>query len=104
MDDITRLDNLKLLLEIDLNDNDFDGILELYLRRAENYIKSYCNLVTLSNELNDLAEDIAVFNYRNKGIENIVSEGKGSLSESYREDLPPDIIRKLNNHRRVKFV
>lgn len=104
MDDITRLDNLKLLLDLSVYEDGNDRVLELYLNRAENYIKGYCNVQVISTELQEIAEDIAVFNYRNKGVENIKSEGKGSLSESYRDDLPQDIIRKLNNYRRLRFI
>ncbi|WP_404443441.1 phage head-tail connector protein [Sutcliffiella horikoshii] len=104
MEDITRLDNLKILLDKALDETDEDSVLTLYLNRAENYVKSFCNITELNSELIEIAEDIAVFNYRNKSVENLVSEGKGSLSETYREDLPPDIIRKLNNHKRLRFI
>ncbi|MDX5474511.1 MAG: phage head-tail connector protein [Bacillaceae bacterium] len=96
MDSLTKLHIL-------LDEDDFD-LLEIYFSRAVNHIKSYCRLNELDETQTEIAEDIAIFNYRNKGVENIVSEGKGSLSESYRNDLPPDIIRRMNEHRRMKFV
>ncbi|ARK30773.1 phage head-tail connector protein [Halalkalibacter krulwichiae] len=96
--------NIKALLDLKDNDNSEDNVLLIYLTRATNHVLTYCNVKELNSSLEELAEDIAVFNYRNKGVENIVSEGKGSLSESYRDDLPPDIIRRLNENRRMRFV
>ncbi|WBL16373.1 phage head-tail connector protein [Sutcliffiella sp. NC1] len=96
MDSLAKLSKL-------LDEDDFE-MLEIYLGRAQNHVKSYCNLSELNETQQEIAEDIAIFNYRNKGVENIVSEGKGSLSESYRNDLPPDLIRRLNQHRRMRFV
>jgi hypothetical protein len=101
---MSSLDNVKLILEIDLDDESEDDLLNLYISRASNFVKSYCSVTEISSELAELVEDIAVYNYRNKGIENIKSEGKGSLSESYRDSLPKDYIQRLNQHRRLKFV
>ncbi|MCI1590377.1 head-tail connector protein [Heyndrickxia oleronia] len=96
------LDDIKLLLEI--NDDSKDSILSLYISRATNFVKDYCNIDVLTPSLEESVEDIAIFNYRNKGVENIQSEGKGSLSEEYREGLPSEIYKKLNEHRRMKFI
>jgi hypothetical protein len=98
------IENIKVLLDIAADDTSEDNILSLYLSRATNQVLKYCNVTELDSTLDELAEGISIFNYRNKGVENIVSEGKGSLSESYRDDLPPDIVRRLNENRRMKFV
>ncbi|WP_100408443.1 phage head-tail connector protein [Bacillus solitudinis] len=98
------LNNVKALLDIEDNDYSEDNVLILYLDRATNHVLKYCNVIELDSTLDELVEDITIFNYRNKGVENIVSEGKGSLSESYRKDLPPSIVRRLNENRRMKFV
>lgn len=101
---MTSIDHLKLLLDIELFEHSEDMILELYLSRARNFVLNECNLKELNSAQEELAEDIAVFKYRNKGIENVVSESKGSLSESYRDGLPSDLIQALNSHKRLKFV
>jgi hypothetical protein len=98
------IENIKSLLDIAEEDTSEDNILTLYLTRATNHVLKYCNVTELDSTLDELAEDIAIFNYRNKGVENMISEGKGSLSESYREDLPLDIVRRLNDNRRMKFI
>jgi hypothetical protein len=95
----TSLDNVKVLLEIDILDVSEDDLLNLYISRSTNYVKNYCNLVDIPPELDEVIEDIAVIRYRNKGVENIKSEGKGSLSESYIDSLPEDIVDQLNQHR-----
>jgi hypothetical protein len=102
VNNLPNLDNVKAIL--DIPDNSKDNVLTLYLNRATNFVKGYCNLTELNPTLEEVVEDIAVFKYRNKGVENIVSEGKGSLSESYRDGLPPQIIDTLNEHRRLKFL
>lgn len=97
--DIEAINNIKTILEIE-----DDTIVELYLSRAIRFVKGYCNVSEVPVDLYDLLEDIAVYFYRRKGIENVKSEGKGSLSESYRDGLPEDYIQSLNQYRRMKFV
>ncbi|MEC1725855.1 phage head-tail connector protein [Schinkia azotoformans] len=99
---MASLDNVKLIL--DINDTSKDSILNLYIGRSTNFIKNYCNITEIPESLNGVIEDIAVFYYRNKGVENIQSEGKGSLSESYIKSLPADIVSELNNYRRMNFI
>lgn len=99
---LPSLDNVKTLL--DINDNSKDSILNLYLNRATNFVKDYCNTNELNSSLDEIVEDIAIFLYRNKGVENVESETKGSLSENYRENLPPYIYLKLDSYRRMKFI
>ncbi|MEC1726924.1 phage head-tail connector protein [Schinkia azotoformans] len=99
---MASLENVKLIL--DINDTSKDSILNLYIARSTNFVKNYCNIIEIPESLNGVIEDITVFYYRNKGVENIQSEGKGSLSESYIKSLPVDIISELNNFARVKFI
>lgn len=94
--------NVADILEIDRVDN--ESMVRRYVNRAINYVKNYCNITEIPESLYETVEDIAVFRYRAKGVENIKSEGKGSLSESYMESLPLDIIKQLNTHRKVRFV
>uniref|UniRef100_UPI0009EEB406 phage head-tail connector protein n=1 Tax=Geobacillus thermoleovorans TaxID=33941 RepID=UPI0009EEB406 len=79
-------------------------MLNLYLTRATSFVKNYCNIDVIPAELNEVIEDIAVYRYRMNGVENVKAESKGSLSETYRDSLPDDIIAQLNRYRRVKVV
>ncbi|MGZ0086346.1 phage head-tail connector protein [Caldibacillus thermoamylovorans] len=96
------LDNIKTLLGI--SNNTQDNLLNLYLTRATSFVKNYCNIDVIPAELNEVIEDIAVYRYRMNGVENVKAESKGSLSETYRDSLPDDIIAQLNRYRRVKVV
>jgi hypothetical protein len=95
---------VKILLGIDVNDTSQDNVLNLYLSRATNFVLNYCNLEEIPVGLDSVVEDIAILKYRLKGVEGIKSEGKGSLSESYIDSLPLDIIRELNRYRRIEFI
>jgi hypothetical protein len=95
------LDNIKTLLGI--SDNTQDNLLNLYLTRATSFVKNYCNIDEIPPALDEVIEDIAVFRYRMNGVENIKSESKGELSETYRDSLPQDILSQLNRYRRVIF-
>jgi hypothetical protein len=96
------LDNVKFLLGI--TDNSQDALLNLYLSRATNFVKNYCNIDEIPSSLDDVIEDIAVIRYRLHGVEGMKSETKGSLSESYIDSLPADIINQLNCHRKVRVI
>jgi hypothetical protein len=95
------LDNVKILLGI--TDNSQDALLNLYLSRATNFVKNYCNIDEIPSSLDEVIEDIAVIRYRLHGVEGVKSETKGSLSETYIESLPTNVINQLNCHRRVIF-
>ncbi|MGG3925683.1 phage head-tail connector protein [Metabacillus fastidiosus] len=99
----TSLGNVKLILGTDISDTEKDGLINLYITRAENFVKEYCNQSELNHSMIEIAEDIAIFNYRNKGVENIKAESKGRLSDTYREGLPPEIYKRLNENRRLRF-
>ncbi|REJ23698.1 MAG: DNA-packaging protein [Bacillaceae bacterium] len=96
------IENMKIPLGI--NDTSQDPVLNFYLSRATNFVKEYCNIEEINSPIGEIVEDIAIFLYKNKGVENIQSETKGSLSETYRENLPPYLVSRLNNYRRMKFI
>jgi hypothetical protein len=98
---MASLENVKTLLGI--SDNTQDNLLNLYLTRATSFVKNYCNIEEIPIELDEVIEDIAVYRYRMNGVENIKSESKGELSETYRDSLPQDILSQLNRYRRVIF-
>jgi len=94
--------NLGTILEINSSDN--ERLLNLYLTRAIDLVKNECNIKILPVDSFSLIEDISIFLYRNKGIENIKSEGKGSLSEAFHESLPKDYISRMNKFKRLRFL
>ncbi|WP_117161439.1 phage head-tail connector protein [Paraliobacillus sp. X-1268] len=101
---MAELENIKALLGIDESDTSKDGVINLYISRATNYTKNYLKVEEIPPALTDVIEDIAIFKYKQKGIENIKSEGKGSLSETYMESISDDIINQLNSHRKVRVL
>lgn len=98
------VENLRLIIGSDILDGRTEALLEMYYRKAENFVLGYCNEEIATPVLIEIAEDIALFNYRNIGVENIISETKGRLNDNYREGLPPEIYKRLNDNRRMRFV
>jgi hypothetical protein len=101
------LDNVKILLGISSVDDSQDNLLGLYISRADNFVLNYCNFTDVTEipaTLSSVIEDIVVYKYRNKGVENLKSEGLGSHSASFLEGVPSDIIAQLNAHRRVRVI
>jgi hypothetical protein len=99
---LASLDNVKILLGI--TDTSQDALLNLYLSRATNFVKNYCNVDEIPLALDEVVEDIAVVLYRKKGVENIQEEKKGSLWERQIDFLPKEIVSQLDAYRRVKFI
>lgn len=98
------LKNVKTLLEFEQSDTSKDELLNLYISRATNYIKNHCKIETVPDALQDTIEEMVIFQYRQKGVENIKSEGKGSLSESYIEDYPVNIMNSIKPYKRAIFL
>lgn len=104
MAEINHVDHLKLMLNIEPTDNSEDALLNLYFSRASNYIKNECNLKELEQNHLELAEDIAIYLYRFKGVENMAAESKGSLSETYATEFPEHITSRIKANKRLRFV
>lgn len=101
---LTQLNNVKQLLDIETDDTSKDGLINLYIKRAEDYTKNYLKIDDIPAALTSVIEDIAVFRYRQKGVENIKAEGKGSLSETYMESIPLDLMNQINAFRRIRVL
>ncbi|MEH7416068.1 phage head-tail connector protein [Neobacillus drentensis] len=106
MDDITQWDIIeKAMLILDMQlDSDNDSLFEYYFQNAIDYISDYCNVSEITTSLNSVISQMIAFQYRQKGIENVQSEGKGSLSQSFITEYPPNIMNRLNRHAKVKFL
>ncbi|MFP5111830.1 phage head-tail connector protein [Bacillaceae bacterium C204] len=97
------IEKARLVLDIPL-DVDYDSLLEYYFQNAVDFISDYCNLTEVPTTLFSVLTQMIVFQYRQKGVENIQSEGKGSLSESYLPEYPSNIMNRLSRHAQVKFL
>lgn len=91
-----------------LLDNVEMWMIDIYAENAQDYVVDYCgfkdDLSDMPRSLNSVLVDMIVFQARNNGVENLKAEGKGSLSESYLTEYPPNIMNRLNRYCRVKFL
>jgi Phage gp6-like head-tail connector protein len=104
MDLVKSLENVRILLGLDYLESKQEDLINLYLSRATNFVKSYCKVTEIPLDLETVIEDIAVIKFRLHGVEGVKSEGKGSISETYIESLPADIINQLNTYRSIKVL
>jgi hypothetical protein len=81
-----------------------DDLLNLYIQRATDFVLDYCYLTEIPVILDSVVEEMAVFSYLSKGVENVSSEGKGSLSESYITEYPSNIMNRLDRHRKIRVI
>lgn len=81
------------LMKLLLNKQDCfqDTIFEHYLSKARSIICGYLGLEELDESLEGTIVDFAVFLYRNKDAEGIVSQTQGSRSVSYSPSIPESI-------------
>lgn len=93
------LENVKVLLEINSEDVSKDALINLYIQRAKDFIMNYCEVDKIPFILNSTIEEMTTFSYRQKGVENINSEGKGSLTEKYLHSYPSNIMTVLDNYK-----
>ncbi|MFJ7680344.1 phage head-tail connector protein [Peribacillus sp. NPDC097198] len=102
-DTLDAISKLKILLGIeDTNEN--SDKLELYLSGACDYILNYCRIEAIPIALTSTLLKMAAFDYRAHGLDNVKSETKGRLSESYITDYPPNIMNQLNPYRRIRVI
>ncbi|KOO46398.1 phage head-tail connector protein [Priestia koreensis] len=101
---MSSLENVKLILDLFNCNETEEQLINLYLSRAANFVKNYCQIIDIPENLTSVIEDIAVIKYQLRGVEGIKSEGKGSLSESYIDSLPLDIIQQLDAHKDDRMV
>ncbi|MFS0776081.1 phage head-tail connector protein [Neobacillus sp. 3P2-tot-E-2] len=100
----TSLENVKILLDIDEFDDSKNGLLNLFIARAQDYTRDYCKIDEIPTGLNSVIEEMVVFQFRQRGVENTQSEGKGSLSQSFIKEYPLNIMNRLQSNARVKFL
>lgn len=96
------LENVKIILDIE--DNSHDDLLNIYIQNAIDYIYDYTKIEQIPNSLNSLIVEMVIYQYRQRGVENISTESKGSLYESFVKEYPNNIINRLKPYRRALFL
>lgn len=94
------LEELKILT----NGTD-EALLNLLLERSKKEVVSYCRLTEYTEALNDIVVDIAAIKYNRVGTEGLQSQRYSGASETYLDDYPMTIQKRLNVFRKkVKFL
>lgn len=97
------IDKVKALLDLRL-DITKDEIFDIYFNNVEDFILDWCNLPEVPPKLYSTMISMIVFDYQERGLENIRSESKGSLIQSFHTEYPPNIMNRLSRHAQVKFL
>ncbi len=101
---MTRLEKLKIRLEIMNEDTSQDDLLNMFLEDAESEILDFTNRDTLPVRAEALQRELAII-YRNRlGSEGETSRSEGGVSVSYSTDIPENIKNRLIAFRRLKLV
>ena len=95
------LNKVKIILE-DKNVN--DELLNIYIENAIDYIKDYTLLNEIPHTLQSVIVEMTVYQYRQREVENVISEGMGSMRYSFVTSYPDNIINRLNTYRRVRVM
>lgn len=97
---MTELHGLKLLLDIPEGDATKDGLLELLLGQAREYIISYCRCEYINEGMIPLIIRMAAEDYGKCGGEGISFRSASGASESYRGEYSPQIMCQLRRYRK----
>ena len=106
------LDNIKILLGLEEDDSQ-DEILTILLSNAVSTINVYLGVTELPQELNFVAEQLAIIKFNKLGSEGIQTEKIDVLSTTYQSDELASFkavldVSKANNNlattKRIKFL
>lgn len=87
------IETIKELLGI--TDNSKDTILNHYLSKSQNAIKTYCNIDIIPEQYNPSIVDLAIFYYKNRNSEGITQQSQGSRSQTLEKGIPESIKASL---------
>lgn len=97
---IEALQNVQLLTQASN-----PAVLNLTIKRADEFIQTYCSFQVVPAVLQSAVEDLAIFYYNRIGREDLKSESTGSsYSASFLEDIPAHILRTLNIFKPAKVL
>lgn len=112
-----KIIKIKRLLGLNESDVSKDTILEFVIQDVEEMVRSYCNIPTIPEQLNNTILRMAIDMYKNEslGSEDIVlgsissiSEGDTSVSyrssaSEFKESLLKDYKAQLNRYRKIRW-
>lgn len=82
-----------------------DATLGVLLETAEDTILDYIGRDKLPPRLESVVVHLAVILYNQQGAEGEVSRSQGGVSQTFLNDLPPAMIRRLKNYpRKVRVI
>ena len=82
-----------------------DGTLNALLETATDIILVYIGLDELPQRLESVVVQYAVILYNQMGAEGETSRSQGGVSQSFINDLPPAMLRRLQNYpRKVRVI
>lgn len=96
------LDSVKTIL--DINDDKSDELLKIYVNNANDFILDYTRLPKIPATLGSTVIDMAVFQYRQRELENVKSESMGAMGYSFITEYPSNITDRLDSYKRALFL
>ncbi len=81
-----------------------DELLNDFVNDAIVEIKEYCNVIEgeeLPNGCIGIVKELVIIRINKLGSEGLSSESYSGVSQSYIEDMPKDILRKLRRYRKL---
>lgn len=71
-------------------------LINLLIRKSENFIKMYCKVEAITDDLLDLVQDLAIYKVNSLNRDNVTSEKVGGFSVAYNfTELPPLLQKQL---------
>lgn len=98
------LDKVKIILDIDEANDSKDGLLKIYIQNAIDYIYDYTKVEEIPKSLNSVIVEMTVYQYQQQGVENMSTEAMGAMYQSFIQEYPGNIRKRLNQHRRALFL
>jgi len=98
------LEKVKIIVEIDETDKSEDGLLKIYIKNAMDYIYDYTKIEEIPESLNSVIIEMVVYQYQQRGVENMSTESMGAMYQSFIQEYPGNIRKRLNSYRRALFL
>ncbi|GHU76922.1 hypothetical protein FACS1894188_10200 [Clostridia bacterium] len=104
-----ELNEIKTRLNLDAEDTDRDGLINLLYGDARAFILSYTNRTQeqWSAVLSVILIQLTVIYFNRQGVEGMSSRKEGEISSSFSfgdRDLPPSLIETLNQYRLARVL
>ena len=98
------LEKVKIILDLDETNKSKDGLLEIYIQNAMDYICDYTKIKEIPKSLNSVIIEMVVYQYQQRGVENMSTESMGAMYQSFIQEYPGNIRKRLNPYRRALFL